>query len=173
MGRIVNKRDAKKALAVLHETGNKTEALKAIGHADANAACTRYFRQPSVQSLRAEVEAEHLAALGQVGLNASAWATGLKAAVDVGNPAGLRLYAEVVKLIGEEQAAKVLVMVQTQAAEAIVPMIVKYIPLDRMAEFRAELRQHYGQSDASGGDSGHVRVVTGSVVGGQSGAKTV
>ena len=107
------------------------------------------------------------------GLTSEVWARGLKTSVDVGNPAGLRLYAEVVKLVGDEQASKVLVMVQNQAAEAIVPMIVKYIPLDRMAEFRAELRQHYGQSDASGGDSGHVRVVTGSVVGGQSGAKTV
>ena len=147
----VHKAKIEKAVRVLHKTGSKTEALKAINDSDPNAHCTRFFEQKTVQDVKEQVDSEYLAAMKKEGLTSEVWARGLKTSVDVGNPAGLRLYAEVVKLVGDEQASKVLVMVQNQAAEAIVPMIMLYVPLDRMAEFRAELRQHYDHNGATRG----------------------
>jgi hypothetical protein len=144
-GRTADKMRLEKACKLYQQTGNKTAACAAVGLADPNANCTRYFAQPEARRLLAEIEQEHLAAMDKVGLTPLAWAMGLKSGVDAGNPAALRLYAEVVKLVGEDKAQQVVVLV----VQRVVQLIAPYVPVERRGELMRDLET------LNGGEAGN------------------
>src|ERR1017187_3415533 len=108
MGTISDEKAEALATEFVQNGKNKTKACEVVGYRDPNADCSRAFASPVVQSKLREVEEQHLAALGKVKLTPEAWASGLKKGIARGNPGALRLYAEVVKLVGEQNAQVVI-----------------------------------------------------------------
>ena len=135
------------AEAFFHNGMNKTKALEIVGDSDPNRNCTRAFASPVVQAKLKDVEERHLAALGKVKLTPEAWASGLKKGIARGNPGALRLYAEVVKLVGEQNAQTVIPMV----IQIIGPVFLARIPDAEKPALRAELRKLLATHDDDAG----------------------
>ena len=116
---------------------NKTKALRAAGYADPNADCTRTFDNPVVQSKLRRAEDEYRAAMGKIGLGPEEFAQGLKRGMKKGNPATLRLYAEIVKLIGNEREEQVVV----KTVQMFIPIVAPFIAEEKRGAFMAKLRE--------------------------------
>ena len=146
MSRVSPLKTKRYAIEYYRNGGNQMKAFAAVGGSDPKANASRFHHHPATQAALSEVEADHREAMRRAGLTSDVWAEGLKKGVEEAQPAALRLYAEVVKLVGDDAADQVMVIVQTTIQQGILPVILDVVPREYhgrlLASFQEKLKEY-------------------------------
>jgi hypothetical protein len=117
---------------------SKTQALREAGapHSTVRHCSTRDTSTKGVIKERERIRADHLSAFQAHDIGPDAFARSMKRGLSIPNSSTQRLYAEIVGLVGDESAGKVLVVVLQQ----IMPVIMPFVPEDRRGDLLRQLK---------------------------------